>query len=79
MHLDVQDHTGCSARIHGFPEVAEQWFIEAMQTIDGWTVTPKAMDLGNASDSYVVMRDLSGAKVPHVYGNDGLATQVAIG
>ncbi len=50
-----------------------------MKTIDGWTVTPKAMDLGNASDSYVVMRDLSGAKVPHVYGNDGLATQVAIG
>ncbi len=24
VHLDFQDHTGCSARIHGFPEVAEQ-------------------------------------------------------
>lgn len=78
VHLDFQDHTGCSARIHGFPDVAEQWFIEAMRTIDGWNVAPHAMALGNASDEYVVMRDLSGAMVPHVYGNDGMATQVVV-
>jgi hypothetical protein len=79
VHLDFQDHSGCSARIHGYPDVAEQWFIEAMKTIDGWTVTPAAWDLGNASDSYVILRDLSGAQVPHVYGHDGLAADVVIG
>jgi hypothetical protein len=77
-HLDFEDHTGCTGRIHGDPDVAEQWFITALSTIPGWTVTPHKWDLGNSSDSYVIMRDLHGALVPHVYGSDGFATDVVV-
>jgi hypothetical protein len=77
-HLDFEDHTGCSGRIHGDPDIAEQWFITALSTIPGWTVTPHRWDLGNGSDAYVIMRDLGGALVPHVYGHDAFATDVVV-
>jgi len=77
-HLDFEDHSGCSARIHGYPDVAQAWFTEAMKTIAGWEVHPDAFDLGNGSDDYVIMRELSGNLTPHVYGNDGKATEVVI-
>lgn len=78
-HLDFQDHAGCSGRVHGYPDIAEQWFIEAMKTIPGWEVHRDAIDLGNGTDRFVVMRELAGVEVPHVYGNDAMATQVVIG
>ncbi len=77
-HLDFEDHAGCSGRIHGYPDVAEQWFIEALSHVPGWQVTPGAWNLGNGSDSYVIMRDLHGALVPHEYGHDDLATDVVV-
>ena len=55
--------------MHGYSDVAEEWFIEAMKTIPGWQVIPDSLDLGNANDTFVVMRDVSGAYVPHVYEN----------
>ena len=78
VHLDFQDKAGCSGRVHGYSDVAEEWFIEAMKTIPGWQVIPDSLDLGNANDTFVVMRDVSGAHVPHVYENDQLATEVVI-
>jgi hypothetical protein len=76
VHLDFADKGGCSGRIHGYPDVAEQWFVEAMSTIPGWTVRPGAWNLHTASDPYVVLRKVAGVEVPHVYGLDGLATDV---
>ena len=78
VHLDFDDKGGCSGRIHGYPDVAEQWFIEAMRTIPGWTVQPGAWNLHTATPPYVVLRKLSGVEVPHVYGMDGLATDVVL-
>jgi hypothetical protein len=78
VHLDFDDKGGCSGRIHGYPDVAERWLLEAMQTIPGWTVTPAAWNLHTKSDPYVVLRRVSGAEVPHVYGLDGLATDVFV-
>jgi hypothetical protein len=78
VHLDFDDKAGCSGRIHGYPDVAEQWFIEAMKTVPGWTLTPGAWNLHTASDPYVVLRKIGGAEVPHVYGLDGLATDVLV-
>ena len=49
------------------------------EAIDGWTATPGAWNLGNASQPFVVMRDLSGVEVPHGDGHNGLATDVFIG
>lgn len=77
-HLDYEDHAGCSGRIHGYPDIAEAWFLEAMSQIPGWTITKDAWDLGNASDSYVILRDLGGVLVPHEYGHDSKATDVVI-
>jgi hypothetical protein len=77
-HLDFEDHTGCTGRIHGDPDIAEQWFISALSSIPGWTVTPHKWDLHNGSDAYVIMRDLGGALVPHVYGHDDYATDVVV-
>ena len=77
-HLDYEDHAGCSGRIHGYPDIAEAWFLEAMSQIPGWQVTPDSWDLGNASDSYVILRDLSGTLTPHEYGHDSKATDVVI-
>jgi hypothetical protein len=77
-HLDFEDHAGCSGRIHGYPDVAQQWFVEAMKTIPGWKISAQGWDLGNGSDPYVIMRDLAGAMVPHVYGHDGSASDVVI-
>ncbi len=77
-HLDFEDRAGCAGRIHGYSDVAEKWFIDAMRSIDGWQVRPDTFDLGNANDTYVVMRELSGTEVPHVYGNDRFATQVIV-
>lgn len=78
VHLDFADKGGCTGRIHGYPDVAEQWLIEAMRTVPGWTVTPGAWNLRTASDTYVVLRKVSGVDVPHVYGLNGLATDVLI-
>jgi hypothetical protein len=78
VHLDFADKGGCSGRIHGYPDVAEQWFLEAMGTIPGWTVRPGAWNLHTASDPYVVLRKIGGVEVPHVYGLDGLATDVLV-
>jgi len=77
-HLDFEDHNGCAGRIHGYSDVAEHWFIEAMKTIPNWDVHPDSINLGNGTDTYVVMRKLGGAEVPHVYSNDPLATEVVI-
>jgi hypothetical protein len=66
VHLDFDDKGGCSGRIHGYPDVAEQWFIEAMRTIPGWSVRPGAWNLHTATPPYVVLRKLSGVEVPHV-------------
>jgi hypothetical protein len=77
-HLDFEDHAGCSGRIHGYPDIAQQWFDEALSRITGWQVTRDAWDLGNASDDYIILRDLSGALVPHVYGHDSRATDVVV-
>lgn len=77
-HLDFQDKAGCSGRVHGYSDVAEAWFIEAMRTIPGWEVNADQVDLGNANEQFVVMRDVSGADVPHIYQSDRLATEVII-
>ena len=77
-HLDFEDHAGCSGRIHGYPDVAEAWFNEAMRTIPGWKIRSDAWNLGNGSVPYVVMRSLGGVEVPHFYGHDGYATDVVI-
>ena len=77
-HLDFEDSAGCAGRIHGYSDVAEQWFIDAIQSLDGWQVRPDTFDLGNVNDTYVVMRELSGTEVPHVYGNDRFATEVVV-
>jgi hypothetical protein len=77
-HLDFEDHAGCSGRIHGYPDIAQQWFNEALSHVPGWQVTPDAWDLGNGSDDYIILRDLSGALVPHVYGHDAKATDVVV-
>lgn len=77
-HLDYEDHSGCSGRIHGYPDIAQAWFDEALSQIPGWQVTPDAWDLGNGSDEYAILRDLSGALVPHVYGHDSKATDVVV-
>jgi hypothetical protein len=77
-HLDFEDHAGCSGRIHGYPEVAEDWLVDAMTSIKGWTVTRGAWRLHNGSRPYVVLRKVAGVEVPHVYGQDGLATDVVI-
>ena len=77
-HLDFEDHAGCSGRIHGYPDLAQQWFDEALSHVPGWTVTPGAWNLGNGSDSYVIIRDLHGSLVPHVYGHDDRATDVVV-
>ncbi len=77
-HLDFQDKVGCSGRVHGYSDVAEAWFIEAMRTIPGWEVHADHLDLGNANETFVVMRDVAGADVPHVYQSDRLATEVVI-
>ncbi|MCU1503871.1 MAG: hypothetical protein JWM12_3225 [Ilumatobacteraceae bacterium] len=77
-HLDFEDHAGCGGRIHGYTDVAEHWFITAMRTVPGWDVRPDSLDLQNANETYVVLRQLSGAEVPHVYGNDRLATRVIV-
>jgi hypothetical protein len=78
VHLDFEDHGGCSGSIYGYPDVAEQWFTDAMDTIEGWTLTPKAWDLGNGSAPYVVLDQSHGIIVPYVYGQDSLATDVYI-
>lgn len=78
VHLDFADKGGCSGRIHGYPDVAERWLLDAMKTIPGWVVTPAAWNLHTASDPYVVLRKVSGVEVPHVYGMDGLATDVYV-
>jgi hypothetical protein len=78
VHLDFDDKGGCTGRIHGYPDVAEQWFVDAMRTIPGWTVRPGAWDLQTATPPYVVLRKVSGVEVPHVYGMDGLATDVVL-
>lgn len=78
VHLDFDDKGGCSGRIHGYPDVAEQWLVEAMKTVPGWTVTPDAWDLRTGSKPYVVLRRVGGVEVPHVYGQDGLATDVYV-
>ena len=77
-HLDFQDHAGCSGRIHGYSDIAEQWFIEAMKTIPGWEIHPGSLDLGNGNEPFVVMRELAGVEVPHVYSSDRFATEVVI-
>lgn len=77
-HLDFEDSAGCNGRIHGYPDVAEQWFVDAIQSLAGWQVRPDTFDLGNANETYVVMRELSGTEVPHVYGNDRFATEVVV-
>lgn len=77
-HLDFEDRGGCSSRVHGYPDVAESWLIDAMRTMPGWEIRPDAFDLGNGSTDYVVLRDLGGHLTPHVYGSDGKATQVVI-
>jgi len=71
-------HRDEAGRIHGYPDIAEAWFLEAMSQIPGWQVTPDSWDLGNASDSYVILRDLSGTLTPHEYGHDSKATDVVI-
>lgn len=78
VHLDFADRSGCTARIHGYPDVAEQWLLAAMRTVPGWTVTTDAWDLRTRSKPYVVLRKVSGVEVPHVYGQDGLANDVYV-
>ena len=61
-----------------YPDIAQAWFDEALSQIPGWKVTPDAWDLGNGSDEYAILRDLSGVLVPHVYGHDSKATDVVV-
>jgi hypothetical protein len=78
VHLDYEDTGGCSGSIYGYPDVAEQWFIDAMRAIPSWTVTPDSWSLGNGSAPYVVIDRSHGIDVPYVYGQDALATDVYI-
>lgn len=78
VHLDFDDKGGCSGRIHGYPDIAKQWFLVAMRAVPGWQVTPDAWDLRNGSNQYVVQRKVAGVEVPHVYGQSRLAADVYV-
>jgi hypothetical protein len=78
VHLDYEDRGGCSGSKYGYPDVAEQWFEDAMRTVPGWTITPDAWNLHNGSAPYVVLDRQRGIVVPYVYGQDSLATDVYI-
>lgn len=78
VHLDFDDKGGCSGRIHGYPDIAKQWFLEAMRAVPSWRVTPDAWNLHNGSRRYVVQRKVAGVEVPHLYGQSPLATDVYV-
>lgn len=78
VHLDFGDKGGCTGRIHGYPDVARAWFLQALQSVPGWQVTPDAWNLHNGSEPYVVQRVVAGVEVPHVYGQGNLATDVYV-
>lgn len=78
-HLDYRDKNGCAGRIHGYSDVAENWFLGTISGVPGWSYVTDAWDFWNANSFHPPFgRVLGGQNVPHVYENNGLAYEVNV-